>query len=129
MKASTLLGNLTTHILDVSAGKPAANVRIDLYKISPHSSGEEQSAKKLISLITNGDGRCDNPILSGDDFSPGQYELAFHIGDYFDLMGVALPSPKFIDVAVVRFGIADKDAHYHVPLLVSPYGYSTYRGS
>ena len=123
------MGNLTTHILDISAGKPAANVRIDLHRLSAQSSETGQRAEKIASMITNADGRCDSPILGADDFSTGQYELAFHIGDYFDLMGVALPSPKFVDVAVVRFGIADKDAHYHVPLLVSPYGYSTYRGS
>ncbi len=123
------MGNLTTHILDTSAGKPAANVSIDLYKLTPQSSGDGKRTEKIVSMLTNSDGRCDGPILSGDDFQPGQYELAFHIGDYFDQIGVKLPSPKFIDVAVVRFGIADKDAHYHVPLLVSPYGYSTYRGS
>ncbi len=123
------LGNLTTHILDISAGKPAAEVRIDLYKFSLSAAGKEQSAAKIKSLTTNADGRCDGPILSGDDFRAGQYELAFHIGDYFDRSGLALPTPKFIDVAVVRFGIADEDAHYHVPLLVSPFGYSTYRGS
>lgn len=82
-----------------------------------------------MSAVTNNDGRCDGPLLSGDDFRIGEYELAFHIGDYFDRLGLKLPSPKFIDVAVVRFGIADEGAHYHVPLLVSPFGYSTYRGS
>ncbi len=126
---NALLGNLTTHILDVSAGKPAANVRIELFRCASKSSGDGAKTEKIISLVTNNDGRCDGPILSGNEFRAGQYELAFHIGDYFDQMGLALPDPKFIDVAVVRFGIADEDAHYHVPLLVSPYGYSTYRGS
>ena len=126
---TALLGNLTTHILDVSAGKPAANVRIELIKCALHSSGDGAKADKIASMVTNKDGRCDGPILSGDDFRAGQYELAFHIGEYFDQMGVKLPDPKFLDVVVVRFGIADEDAHYHVPLLVSPFGYSTYRGS
>ncbi len=116
------MGKLTTHILDVSAGKPAAQVRIDLYKA-------EQTATKLRSLTTNRDGRCDEPLLSGCDFVAGAYALEFHIGDYFDTLGLSLPTPKFIDVVVIRFGVADGDINYHVPLLVSPYGYSTYRGS
>ena len=124
-----LLGNLTTHILDVSAGKPAANVRIELFKCAPNSSGDGTKTEKINTMVTNSDGRCDGAILSGDDFRTGRYELSFHIGDYFDQMGVKLPDPKFIDVVVVRFGIADEGAHYHVPLLVSPFGYSTYRGS
>lgn len=123
------MGQLTTHILDVSVGKPAAQVRIDLYKVEKGGSEEEQTAKKLLSLTTNSDGRCDEPLLSGADFVAGQYALEFHIGEYFDAIGLSLPTPKFIDIAVIRFGIADGDANYHVPILVSPYGYSTYRGS
>ena len=69
------------------------------------------------------------PLVSGDDFPVGEYELQFHAGDYFDQNGVDLPSPKFVDIAVIRFGVADREAHYHVPLLLSPFGYTTYRGS
>jgi 5-hydroxyisourate hydrolase len=123
------LGKLTTHILDVSAGKPAAQVRIDLYKVEKGGSGAEQKATKLRSVTTNSDGRCDEPLLSGADFAAGEYALEFQIGEYFDALGLALPEPKFIDIVVIRFGVADSDANYHVPLLVSPYGYSTYRGS
>jgi 5-hydroxyisourate hydrolase len=123
------LGKLTTHILDVSAGKPAAQVRIDLYKVEKGASETEQATIKLHSVTTNSDGRCDEPVLSGADFVAGEYALEFHIGAYFDALGLALPAPKFIDIVVIRFGVADSDANYHVPLLVSPYGYSTYRGS
>ncbi len=123
------MGKLTTHILDVSAGKPAARVCIDLYKVKKGGSEAEETANKLRSLTTNSDGRCDEPLLSDADFVAGQYAMEFHIGDYFDALGLSLPAPKFIDIVVIRFGIADGDANYHVPLLVSPYGYSTYRGS
>ncbi len=123
------MGKLTTHILDVSAGKPAARVRIDLYRVEKGASEAEQTATKLRSVTTNSDGRCDEPLLSGAGFVAGQYMLEFHIGEYFDALGLSLPEPKFIDIVVIRFGVADSDASYHVPLLVSPYGYSTYRGS
>jgi 5-hydroxyisourate hydrolase len=123
------LGKLTTHILDVSAGKPAAQVRIDLYKVEKGRPEAAQTATKLRSVTTNSDGRCDEPLLSGADFAAGEYALEFHIGEYFDALGLALPEPKFIDIVVISFGVADGDANYHVPLLVSPYGYSTYRGS
>ncbi len=123
------MGKLTTHILDVSAGKPATQVRIDLYKVEKSGSGAEQTATKLRSVTTNSDGRCDEPLLSGADFVAGQYALEFHIGDYFDALGLSLPAPKFIDIVAVSFGVADGGVNYHVPLLVSPYGYSTYRGS
>ncbi|MDE2610259.1 MAG: hydroxyisourate hydrolase, partial [Burkholderiales bacterium] len=78
---------------------------------------------------TNHDGRCDKPLLEGGEFLPGEYELVFHAGDYFAAQGVDLPSPRFVDRVVLRFGIADTQQHYHVPLLVSPWSYSTYRGS
>jgi len=128
-RAVISLGKLTTHILDVSAGKPAAQVRIDLYKVEKGGSEAAQTVTKLRSVTTNSDGRCDEALLSGADFVAGQYALEFHIGDYFDALGLTLPEPKFIDIVVIRFGVADSDANYHVPLLVSPYGYSTYRGS
>ena len=81
------------------------------------------------SAVTNGDGRTDAPLLTGDEYKPGVYELRFHVGAYFRARGIDLPEPAFIDVAPIRFGMADADGHYHVPLLVSPWSYSTYRGS
>jgi 5-hydroxyisourate hydrolase len=116
------MGALTTHILDTANGRPADGVKIALY-----AAGDD---RKLISATeTNADGRTDAPMLTGDGFVPGRYELVFHMGDYFDRTGLDLPNPKFVDVVVLRFGIADKDSHYHVPLLVSPFSYTTYRGS
>ena len=116
-------GRLTTHVLDTASGNPAADLSIDLYVLN----GEARTLIK--SVTTNKDGRCDAPLLSGDALSVGQYELVFHAGDYLRQNGIALPEPAFLDVIPIRFGIADADAHYHVPLLISPYGYSTYRGS
>jgi 5-hydroxyisourate hydrolase len=115
------MGALTTHVLDTSRGKPAAGVLVDLYRL-----GDE--AERLSSVLTNDDGRCPGPLLDGEQFRPGEYELVFHAGDYFRDSGDALPDPAFLDHVVIRFGIAD-NAHYHVPLLISPFGYSTYRGS
>jgi 5-hydroxyisourate hydrolase len=87
-------------------------------------------ARRLIkNAVTNDDGRCDQPLLEGDALIPGEYELVFHAGDYFAAAGVNVPQPRFVDRVVLRFGIADAGAHYHVPLLVSPWAYSTYRGS
>ncbi len=115
---------LTTHVLDTSRGKPAEGLRIDLYRLGG------QSREKIASVTTNSDGRVDGgPILAGETFLAGEYELVFHAGDYLRACGVALPEPAFLDVIPIRFGIADTTAHYHVPLLLSPYGYSTYRGS
>jgi len=117
------MGFLTTHILDSAHGNPAAGVRIELYRIS----GSEM--EHVLDTTTNADGRCDNPLLNEDDFTVGTYELRFHIGDYFKAQGVDLPSPAFLDIVPIRFGIALAEDHYHVPLLVSLYSYSTYRGS
>jgi 5-hydroxyisourate hydrolase len=111
---------LTTHVLDTAHGRPAAGVRIILTRVS--------DGVLLADIVTNHDGRADKPLLEGDEAVGDVYELAFHAGDYFRRHGVELPSPAFVDIVPVRFGIAD-DAHYHVPLLVSPYGFSTYRGS
>ncbi|WP_419914194.1 hydroxyisourate hydrolase [Hoeflea sp.] len=116
-------GRLTTHVLDTASGNPAAGLSIDLYAMD----GETRTHIK--SVVTNDDGRCDAPLLSGDDLKKGQYELVFHAGDYLRQSGVSVPEPAFLDVIPIRFGIADDGAHYHVPLLISPYGYSTYRGS
>jgi 5-hydroxyisourate hydrolase len=115
------MGRLTTHVLDTSRGRPAGGVRIELERL-------DESRRKVAEAMTNADGRADRPLLEGAAFAPGSYELRFHAGDYFRAQGAALPSPPFLDVVVIRFGMA-ADEHYHVPLLLSPYGYSTYRGS
>ncbi len=114
---------LTTHVLDTAAGRPAAGVRIEL----------SRDGETLRDTVTNDDGRADGPLLAGADFTPGVYELAFHVGDYFRAQANArernIPEPPFLDVVPVRFGVSQADRHYHVPLLISPFGYSTYRGS
>jgi len=117
------MARLSTHVLDTHSGRPAAGVKIELFSLA---SGAERLVK---TAVTNDDGRTDEPLLAGDAYKPGVYELRFHVGDYFRARGVTLPEPAFIDVAPVRFGMADADGHYHVPLLVSPWAYSTYRGS
>ena len=117
-------GRLTTHVLDTASGKPARGVTVSLYAL------EASGARRLLkSTQTNGDGRCDAPFLSGAQMAVGAYELVFEVAAYFRAAGVALSDPPFLDVVPIRFGIADEAAHYHVPLLISPYGYSTYRGS
>ena len=116
------MGRLTTHVLDTATGKPAAGVRIELFRIG-------ETTERLAEAVTNADGRADKPLIDGGAFSPGVYELHFHAGDYLRDSGAALPEPPFLDVVLVRFGIDDASAHYHVPLLFSPHGYSTYRGS
>ena len=117
-------GRLTTHVLDTASGKPARGVTVTLFAI------DASGARRLIkSTQTNGDGRCDAPFLSGAEMAVGAYELVFEVAAYFRAAGVALSDPPFLDVVPIRFGIADARAHYHVPLLISPYGYSTYRGS
>jgi 5-hydroxyisourate hydrolase len=115
-------GRLTTHVLDTASGKPAAGLSIMLYRVSGNSH------RKLKTVVTNADGRCDEPLLAGKAFETGQYELIFSAGAYFRGLGIDLPDPMFLDDVPIRFGMAEA-AHYHVPLLISPYGYSTYRGS
>lgn len=117
------MGRLSTHVLDTHSGRPAAGVVIALVSIG--AQGEREVAR----AVTNADGRTDAPLLTGDAVRPGVYELRFHVGDYFRARGLDLPEPAFLDVATVRFGLADAQGHYHVPLLVSPWSYSTYRGS
>jgi len=114
---------LSTHVLDTTSGKPAAGLTILLYGCRD---GERNHLK---TVVTNADGRTGDPLLSGESLEPGVYELVFLAGDYFRAQGVPLPDPPFFDEVVIRFGIADRHAGYHVPLLLSPYGYSTYRGS
>ena len=116
------MGRLTTHVLDTAAGRPAAGLKIELFLL-------DGGIIHLKSVATNADGRCDGPLLEGAAFLPGHYELRFHAGDYLRALNIALPEPAFLDVIPIRFGIADPSQHYHVPLLLSPYGYSTYRGS
>jgi 5-hydroxyisourate hydrolase len=123
-KAGTRMGRLTTHVLDTALGRPGAGIEFALYRMSA-SGGRE----KLGEFVTNDDGRCDRPLLEGASFTAGSYELVFAAGAYFDRAGLTLPEPKFLDQVTIRFGIASAEQHYHVPLLLSPYAYSTYRGS
>jgi 5-hydroxyisourate hydrolase len=116
-------GRLTTHVLDTTSGQPGAGLVVELFRI------EDEARRRLARLTTNADGRTPEPLLAGADLLRGTYELVFHVGDYFRERGLALAEPAFLDEVPVRFGIADPARHYHVPLLVSPYGYSTYRGS
>ncbi|MCE3263304.1 MAG: uraH [Pseudoduganella sp.] len=117
------MGKLSTHVLDTAHGKPGAGVRVALYALAG-------SGRTLLKEdMTNTDGRCSAPLLEGDAMRPGRYELVFGAGDYFAAQGVALPEPRFIDQVTIAFGIADPGQNYHVPLVVSPWSYSTYRGS
>ena len=118
---------LTTHVLDTAHGCPASGVRVELYRVESSQLGEHKTL--LREDQTNADGRLDAPLLQGDAFAVGRYELVFHAADYFAARGSELADPPFVDDVILRFGIADSDAHYHVPLLVSPWSYSTYRGS
>lgn len=117
-----MTGFLTTHVLDTARGCPAAGIRIELYRLSG------DTRVPVASMATNADGRTDAPILPADAFVAGTYELVFHAGEYLAATGVSADGPLFLDVIPIRFGMAEA-AHYHVPLLLSPFGYSTYRGS
>lgn len=117
-----MAGYLTTHVLDTARGCPADGLRIELFRLD----GEVRV--KLGEAVTNADGRTDAPILPQAEFAPGTYELVFHCGDYLTRAGVVPEEPRFLDVVPLRFGMSEA-AHYHVPLLLSPFGYSTYRGS
>ncbi|WP_171100488.1 hydroxyisourate hydrolase [Ruegeria sp. HKCCD7255] len=118
-----MAGYLTTHVLDTALGQPAQGIYIALYRVSGNSH------RKLIELETNEDGRTDSPILPPEKFKTGTYELIFFAGDYLRATGQDGPDPLFLGQIPIRFGMSDPEAHYHVPLLLSPYGYSTYRGS
>ncbi len=115
------MGRLTTHVLDIATGRPAPGLRIRLTALD--------SGAVLGEFTTNADGRLDAPALAGDAVTPGRYELLFFVGDYFRAAGTTQDGPAFLDEVPIRFGIADAGQHYHVPLLVSPWAYSTYRGS
>lgn len=119
---SSETGFLTTHVLDTARGQPADGLVIWLYRVSGNSH------KKIVETVTNDDGRTDAPILPQDTFKLGQYQLIFFAGDYLRAKGLASEEPLFLDQVPIRFGMSEQD-HYHVPLLLSPYGYSTYRGS
>lgn len=116
-------GRLTTHVLDTAHGRPGMGITVTLYRLE----GDRRTV--MAETRTNADGRCDAPLLAGDDFRPGVYELVFATGDYFRITGTPLADPPFLDEVPIRFGIAHADQHYHVPLLISPWSYSTYRGS
>jgi 5-hydroxyisourate hydrolase len=115
------VGRLTTHVLDTAHGCPAAGVAVALY--------HEHESAPLCATVTNSGGRCDAPLLEGMSMAAGRYRLIFEAGGYFRAKGLVLPNPAFLETVRIDFGIADIDAHYHVPLLLSPYGYCTYRGS
>ena len=119
------MGRLSTHVLDVASGNPARGVALELRRLAP-----DGAVELLAETVTNKDGRTDVPLLADAGFQAGSYEIVFHVGDYFRAQGTAgLADPPFLDQVPLRFGIADPDGHYHVPLLVSPWSYSTYRGS
>lgn len=116
------MGILSTHVLDTYHGTPAAGVAVELARL-----GSQREV--LVRTATNADGRCDAPLLAGEAMKPGEYELCFGVDAYYRGKGVALPQPPFLATVVIRIGIADGNAKYHVPLLMSPWSYSTYRGS
>ena len=117
------MARLSTHVLDTARGKPAAGVRIDLYSVA------DEARVHLKTVVTNSDGRTDEALLSGELIPTGTYQLEFQAGDYLRACGLELPDPAFLEIVVIRFSIAEAGGHYHVPLLLSPFGYSTYRGS
>ena len=117
------MGKLTTHVLDTAHGKSAADLRIELWMM--RAGGDE-----LVKTVrTNGDGRTDAPLLDAASITISTYEILFFVGEYFEGQGITMSEPRFLDIVPVRIGIADPGANYHVPLLVSPWAYSTYRGT
>ena len=116
------MGRLSTHVLDTARGIPAGGMKVELYAI-----GDSRALVKT--AVTNDNGRTDAPLLEGAAFKPGHYELVFSVADYFRKAGLSAGEPPFLDQVPVRFAIADGGGHYHVPLLVSPWSYTTYRGS
>lgn len=116
------MGRLTTHILDTALGRPAKGLKIELWAL-------DSTPSLLKTVVSNQDGRVDAPLLEGADFKAGLYELHFYAGAYLKASGAPISDPPFLDVIPLRFGIANTSEHYHVPLLLSAYGYSTYRGS
>lgn len=119
------MGRLTTHVLDTALGKPAGSLRLTVWAIT----ADANIKTALKTIETNGDGRTDEPLLEGDELLKGTYELTFDVAAYFASTGADLSDPPFLDQIPIRFTVADPTGHYHVPLLVSPWSYSTYRGS
>lgn len=117
------MGRLTTHVLDLARGAPAAGMAIEVVTF------EGVQRRVVASAATNRDGRCDAPLVAGEVFAAGVYQIEFHVAKYFRAQGVTLPDPPFLDVVPIRFAVANAADHYHVPLLVTPWSYSTYRGS
>lgn len=117
------MGKLSTHVLDITQGKPGAGVKLALYAVN------QEGRTLLTTDVTNADGRCATPLLAGEQLTAGKYELVFAAGDYFAAQGVQVPEPRFVDEVTIAFGVADAEQNYHVPLVVSPWAYSTYRGS
>jgi len=116
-------GYLTTHVLDNAIGRPAMGMKVDLFRI------DRGHWQHIVTAVTNADGRTDGPILPAEAFLVGQYELLFYAGDYLNKLGPASDGPRFLDQIPIRFGVSDRNQHYHVPLLLTPFSYSTYRGS
>ncbi len=116
-------GRLTTHVLDTATGLPAAGLQVDLFRLD----GGEPIP--IVTVTTNADGRCNAPLLAGEGMVAGTYQLVFAAGDYFRAQGLVLAEPLFFDLVPLRFGISEPARHYHVPLLLTPFGYTTYRGS
>ena len=116
------MSKLTTHVLDVFSGKPGKGIKVDLYYV------KNDKKEKLNSVILNNEGRTDQALIEGTNFKEGQYELVFFVGDYFKKI-TELPKIPFLDDVIIKFGVSNTKEHYHVPLLVSPWSYSTYRGS
>jgi 5-hydroxyisourate hydrolase len=117
------MGKLTTHVLDTAQGRPAGGIAVTVFRVD----GERR--RRVATATTNADGRTSAPLVDGDGLTAGVYEIVFAVADHFARSGIAVASPPFVGDVVLRFGVADADAHYHVPLLVSPWSYSTYRGS
>lgn len=117
------MARLSTHVLDLSAGRPAQGIAIALYAVEP------EARRHIKTVKANADGRTDEPLLAGEQIPPGTYELVFAAGDYFRSQGLSMPEPAFLNEVVIRFGVAEASGNYHVPLLLAPHGYSTYRGS
>ncbi|MBI3507246.1 MAG: hydroxyisourate hydrolase [Proteobacteria bacterium] len=116
------MAKLSTHVLDTMNGRPAAGMKVEFFRA-------DAQPVRIGDFLTNADGKADRPLLDAASFRTGKYELRFHVAAYFRSLGVALPEPAFVDVATIAFGIAEPAGNYHVPLLVSPWSYSTYRGS
>jgi len=124
-KAALAAGSpgLTTHVLDTASGKPGEGIKIEFSVL------EGETYKLLTTVTTNADGRNAQPLLTPENMKAGKYQLVFYIGEYFTKQGTVLPNPPFLEKAVIQFGMADATAHYHVPILASPWSYTTYRGS